>query len=127
MALEQAKKKRYFFDVVEGVQVPSVVSIKATNSGVDVTIDCPVFEYQETANEKPKKGESKPAPIVPVVDKKTPFEKFVEGLEVEGKLTIDGTEFRIEAIDGEEILLSDEAENSITYSMQELFDKVSAE
>lgn len=42
MALEQAKKKRYFFDVVEGVQVPSTVSIRATNQGVDVTIDCPV-------------------------------------------------------------------------------------
>lgn len=126
MALEQAKKKRYFFDVVEGVEVPSVVSIKATNSGVDVTIDCPVFEYQEVAPEKPKKGEAKPAPIVPVVDKETPLEKFTKGLEVDGKLTIDGTEFKIEAIDGQEVLLSDEAENSITYDIEELFEKTQA-
>lgn len=127
MALEQAKKKRYFFDVVEGVQVPSTVSIRATNQGVDVTIDCPVFEYQESANEKPaKKGEAKAPAIVPVVDVETPLQKFVKTLEVEKKLSIDGEEFTIEAIDGEEVLLSDSAENSITYSMEELFEKVQA-
>lgn len=123
MALEQAKKKRYFFDVVEGVQVPSVVSIRGTNAGVDVTIDCPVFEYQES--EKGKKSEKAPA-IIPVVEKETPIQKFIKSLEVNGKIKIDGAEFTIEAIDGEEVLLSDSAENSITYSMEELFEKVRA-